>query len=65
MQGVRFITDYIEGDHYFKIDSPTHNLQRARAQFKLVARLEENMDNLKLIINKTVAALQQVGRLAI
>jgi hypothetical protein len=65
MQGVRFITDYIEGDHYFKIDSPTHNLQRARAQFKLVTRLEEHMDNLKLIINKTVAALQQVGPLAI
>lgn len=65
MQGVRFITDYIEGDHYFKIHSPTHNLQRARAQFRLVEKLEENMDNLNLIINRTVLALQQSGPLAI
>ncbi len=41
--GIRFLTDYIEGDTYFKIDHPTHNLDRARNQFKLVEEIEKNM----------------------
>ncbi|MBP8760988.1 MAG: aminoglycoside phosphotransferase family protein, partial [Parabacteroides sp.] len=35
MQTVRFLTDYINGDTYYKIHSPKHNLQRTKAQFKL------------------------------
>ncbi len=50
MQGVRFLTDYLDGDQYFKIHSPEHNLQRARAQFQLVKKLEEAEDTLKEII---------------
>lgn len=42
--GIRFLTDYLEGDHYFKIHHPQHNLQRARAQFTLVRRLEACQD---------------------
>jgi hypothetical protein len=38
--GIRFLTDYLEGDVYFKVHHPEHNLQRARSQFALVARLE-------------------------
>ena len=34
--GMRFLADYLEGDVYFKIDYPSHNLDRARNQFKLV-----------------------------
>jgi Ser/Thr protein kinase RdoA (MazF antagonist) len=34
--GLRFLTDYLEGDTYFKIHRPAHNLDRARTQFKLV-----------------------------
>lgn len=42
MQTVRFLTDYINGDTYYKIHSPKHNLQRTKAQFKLLQSLEEN-----------------------
>lgn len=48
MQTVRFLTDYINGDTYYKIHSPKHNLVRTKAQFKLLQSLEENaaeMDN--------------------
>ena len=45
MQAVRFLTDYINGDTYYKIKYPLHNLIRTRAQWKLyeetVAHLEE------------------------
>lgn len=40
MQTVRFLTDYINGDTYYKIHSPKHNLQRTKAQFKLLQSLE-------------------------
>lgn len=53
IQAVRFLTDYLEGDHYFKINSPRHNLQRARAQLALVAKLEEDLELLEQIITKT------------
>lgn len=48
MQTVRFLTDYINGDTYYKIHHPKHNLQRTNAQFKLLQSLETNaekMDN--------------------
>jgi Ser/Thr protein kinase RdoA (MazF antagonist) len=50
MQGVRFLTDYLDGDKYFKIHSPEHNLQRTRAQFQLVKKLEEAEEVLMDII---------------
>ncbi len=52
VQGVRFLTDYLNGDIYFKIHSPWHNLQRARAQFQLVKKLEEAQETLNNIILK-------------
>jgi len=52
-QTVRFLTDYLEGDHYYKIHSPDHNLQRTRAQLALVKKLEENRDKLDQIIIDT------------
>lgn len=39
--GMRFLTDYLEGDHYFKISRPEHNLDRTRTQLKLVWEMEE------------------------
>ena len=39
--GVRFLTDYLEGDTYFRIHRPGHNLDRARTQFALVADMEK------------------------
>ncbi len=39
--GMRFLTDYLSGDTYFGIAYPTHNLDRARNQFKLVSDIEQ------------------------
>jgi Ser/Thr protein kinase RdoA (MazF antagonist) len=41
MQTVRFLTDYLDGDTYYKIKHPEHNLQRTRAQLKLLLSMEE------------------------
>lgn len=50
MQAVRFLTDYLQGDTYFKIQHPHHNLQRARAQLRLVSELESAEAELRSII---------------
>ena len=42
--GIRFLTDYLEGDHYFKISRPDQNLDRARTQFTLVEGMEREFD---------------------
>jgi hypothetical protein len=52
--GLRFLTDHIQGDTYFKIHRENHNLHRCRAQFKLVESLEEQEDSLKEIIESLV-----------
>ncbi len=50
--GIRFLTDYLEGDHYFKIHRPEHNLDRARTQFKLVRDMEAKQNEMRAIIEK-------------
>ncbi len=50
--GMRFLTDYLNGDTYFRIHRPDHNLDRARAQFKLVADMEARYDEMMAIVNK-------------
>ena len=52
--GVRFLTDYIDGDNYFKIHHPLHNLQRTRAQLKLVMSMERQYEEMKKIIRRLV-----------
>ncbi len=42
--GMRFLTDYLEGDTYFKIHRENHNLDRCRTQFKLVSDMEKVLD---------------------
>jgi Ser/Thr protein kinase RdoA (MazF antagonist) len=49
---VRFLTDFIDGDNYFKIHNELHNLQRARAQLKLLMSMEEQYEDMKRIIRK-------------
>ena len=44
--GIRFLMDYVDGDHYFSIARPEHNLDRARTQFKLVADMEKKWDKM-------------------
>ena len=48
--GLRFLKDYIDGDLYFKTAYPEHNLVRARTQLKLVADMEEKMDEMNRIV---------------
>ncbi|MCH5198593.1 MAG: aminoglycoside phosphotransferase family protein [Oscillospiraceae bacterium] len=49
--GIRFLTDYLEGDVYFKTSYPEHNLVRCRTQFKLVEDMENKMDEMIRITN--------------
>ena len=49
---MRFLTDYIDGDLYFRVRSPEHNLIRARTQFKLVKEIEDKMDELNAIVRE-------------
>jgi len=46
MQTVRFLTDYLQGDTYYKIHYPEHNLVRTRAQFQLLLSLEAHADEM-------------------
>lgn len=50
--GIRFLTDYLNGDIYFHIAYPEHNLDRCRTQFKLVAEMEEKMEQMNEITKK-------------
>lgn len=50
--GVRFLTDYLDGDVYFRTEYPGHNLVRARNQFKLVEEIENNLDRMKEIVEE-------------
>jgi Ser/Thr protein kinase RdoA (MazF antagonist) len=47
---VRFLTDYLTGDRYFKIDSPEDNLDRARVQFELLAQIERQQAAIESLI---------------
>ena len=47
MQAVRFFADYINGDTYYKIRYPEHNMVRTRAQWKLFEEAEAKMDEMK------------------
>ena len=44
--GMRFLTDYLEGDTYFKIRRPQHNIERCRNQFKLAADIQSKGDGI-------------------
>ena len=50
--GIRFLTDYLEGDHYFRIHREGQNLDRCRTQFKLVADMEEQWAAMKAVVDK-------------
>ncbi len=50
--GMRFLTDYLEGDVYFRTTRPEHNIERARNQFALVADMEKHMDEMNAIVKR-------------
>jgi hypothetical protein len=49
-QGIRFLTDYLEGDRYFKVHRAGQNLDRARAQFRLVESQEEQAGAMERVV---------------
>lgn len=54
MQCVRFLADYINGDTYYKIQYPEHNLVRTKAQFKLLQSVEEHTSEMKKFIDSCI-----------
>ena len=50
--GMRFLTDHLNGDTYFKVHRENHNLDRSRTQFKLVKDMEDHLEDMTAIINK-------------
>lgn len=50
--GLRFLTDYLDGDHYFTIHYEDQNLDRARTQIRLVEDMEEKWDEMKRMIRE-------------
>jgi hypothetical protein len=55
-QGIRFLADYLRGDVYYKIARPTHNLDRARVQFRLLESILEDEDEMAKRIAAMVGA---------
>lgn len=51
-QAVRFLTDYLDGDHYYQTTRPDQNLDRARTQIKLAMEMEGQMDQMKAIVRE-------------
>jgi hypothetical protein len=50
MQTVRFFADYLNGDTYYKIQSPNHNWQRTLAQFRLLQSQEDDFEKMQQIV---------------
>lgn len=50
--GLRFLTDYLDGDHYFGIQYPEHNLDRCRTQFRLVSDMEARWEQMAAIVRE-------------
>ena len=50
--GIRFLTDYLSGDTYFRIHRPAHNLDRCRTQFKLVESIERQEEAMQKYVDR-------------
>lgn len=57
--GLRFLTDYLDGDPYFRTRYEDHNLVRARVQFRLVEKMEENAIRMDEIVQKAIREQQK------
>ena len=55
----RFLKDYLDGDKYFKVAYPEHNLVRARTQMKLVADMEKKWDDMNRIVAEVAAQVRK------
>jgi hypothetical protein len=61
--GLRFLTDYLAGDTYFRIHRPGHNLDRCRTQFKLVESIEGQEEEMQRFVDKSDGAAGKKERL--
>ena len=50
--GLRFLTDYLEGDTYFKVRRDGQNIDRTRVQFQMVRSMEQQMDAMENIVSE-------------
>ena len=50
--GIRFLSDFLDGDVYFRVKRASHNLDRTRSQFKLVSDMKQRYDEMLEIINR-------------
>ena len=56
--GIRFLTDFLNGDVYFQTRYPNHNLIRARVQFELLRKMQQQIPEMKKVINRISARLK-------
>ncbi len=56
--GVRFLTDYLDGDNYFRTSYAGQNLDRCRTQFKLVGEIEKNTEKMKEIVKEELSKIK-------
>lgn len=52
--GLRFLTDYLDGDVYFRTEYPDHNLVRARCQFRLLEDMEQKREQMEGIVRELI-----------
>jgi serine/threonine protein kinase len=52
--GIRFLIDYLQGDCYFRIDRPMHNLDRCRNQFRLISSMEAQRNAMEAIVKRNM-----------
>jgi hypothetical protein len=50
-QGIRFLADYLSGDTYYKVHRDGHNLDRCRAQFKLLESIINQEERMEQLVN--------------
>ena len=56
--GVRFLTDYLDGDNYFRTSYAGQNLDRCRTQFKLVGEIEKNTEKMGKIVKEELSKIK-------
>ena len=54
--GIRFLTDHLQGDTYFKISAPGHNLKRCREHFALLQSMENQYARMQDIVGECLVA---------
>jgi hypothetical protein len=58
IMGLRFLTDYLEGDHYYRVARPDHNLDRCRTQIALIESMDKKQEEALKIIDEELTLFQ-------